>query len=90
MARFYECSGCEHAQLVGVIDNGLPAGYADPHAHCENCGAVGKFHFVPGAARSLRDSIANARLVEPPDPAAFEQLDRLMKGIEDTSAFDRP
>jgi len=74
MARFYECSECEHSQLVGIIDNGLPAGFADPDARCENCGLVGKFHFAPGSAKRLRESIANAVRVAPPDPSAFEFL----------------
>jgi hypothetical protein len=74
MARFYECIECEHAQLVGIIDNGLPAGFADPDARCEKCGAVGTFHFGPGAARQLRESMANAVRVDPPDPSAFDFL----------------
>lgn len=57
MARYYECTGCEHVQMVRVLDNGLPAGYADPRTVCENCGAKGKFHFAPGTyARIRRDA----------------------------------
>ena len=47
MASSYECSDCQHVQIVGVIDNGR-SGYADPHAVCEGCGSVGHFHFAPG------------------------------------------
>lgn len=56
MARMYECEQCEHAQLVGVIDNGLPAGFADPDAVCENCGAVGRF--APGTAKRMAEQAA--------------------------------
>jgi len=85
MARFYECDNCEHAQLVGVIDNGLPGGYADPDAVCENCGAVGKFWFAPGAARRLREQVSRmAPLASlPPNPEAFALLDRIAKGQHD-------
>jgi hypothetical protein len=77
MARFYECDDCEHAQLVGVIDNGLPGGYADPRAVCEHCGAVGHFWFAPGAARQLRESIANAVKIAMPDAADLELLGQM-------------
>jgi hypothetical protein len=33
--------------VVGVIDNGR-SGYANPHAKCDGCGAIGQFHFAPG------------------------------------------
>lgn len=60
MARAYECSKCEHVQVVGVIDNGFPAGYADPRAVCENCGTTGSFRFAPGWIASTRNQIARA------------------------------
>lgn len=47
MASAYECSKCQHVQVVGVIDNGR-SGYANPHAKCDGCGAIGQFHFAPG------------------------------------------
>lgn len=53
MACAYECSECEHVQLVGVLDNGL-SGLADPHVVCESCGAVGQFHYRPGYAAKTR------------------------------------
>lgn len=78
MARFYECSECEHAQLVGVVDNGL-SGYADPRVACENCGAAGKFHFAPGFAALLR---ANAVQVAPPARFAAD-IAALLRRYED-------
>lgn len=58
MAKNMECSDCEHVQLVGFIENGL-SGYPDPHAKCAGCGAVGKFHFLPGAAARRRREAAD-------------------------------
>lgn len=81
MARFYECSKCEHRQLVGVIDNGLPSGYADPGAVCEKCGAVGHFHFGPGAAVRQRSQIANA--VRVAGPVMPDELTDLLSRAED-------
>ncbi len=60
MATMVECSICEHAQMVGMIANGLSAGFPDPQAVCENCGAVGKFLFAPGFRASLRAGLENA------------------------------
>jgi hypothetical protein len=68
VGRAYECSACEHVQVVGVIDNGR-SGFADPSARCGLCGAVGKFAFAPGAKRQAesqgRRIVALLRRVQP-------------------------
>lgn len=59
MGCMYECAQCEHVQLVGVIDNGLPGGFADPDTVCEHCGAVGRFHFAPGTTKRMAEQAAD-------------------------------
>ncbi len=43
-----ECDGCGHVQFIGMVPGAFDV-MPDPHAVCDDCGAVGKFHSHPGA-----------------------------------------
>lgn len=60
MARRMECDECQHVQMVGIISNGLPAGFPDPHKKCENpeCNSVGRFS-APGTHEQMQQQVRN-------------------------------
>lgn len=58
MGRSYECSVCEHVQVVGVVENGL-SGFADPQAVCGACGTRGSFRYGPGYQRAVNAHAKN-------------------------------
>lgn len=72
-----ECDECECVQSVGIIDNGLPGGYPNPHQKCEECGTPGRYS-APGAKKRLREQMEG--IVEAlPDPRVFDAQKRLEK-----------
>lgn len=64
MALMMECDECDHVQSVGIIDNGLPSGFPDPHHICENCGSKGRYS-ARGSKKRMKEQIENAMKVLP-------------------------
>lgn len=85
MARMMECDECQHVQMVGIIPNGLPAGFPDPHKECENpeCSSVGLYS-TPGSNKRMQEQIENM-LRAAPDLGLLgvdRRLDKLSRQIE--------
>jgi len=75
MALMMECDECEHVQSVGMIENGLPGGYADPHQKCEKCGTTGRYS-APGAKKRLQEQMQSV-IVALTDPKVIEMHKQL-------------
>ncbi|OGL32999.1 hypothetical protein A3F64_03085 [Candidatus Saccharibacteria bacterium RIFCSPHIGHO2_12_FULL_42_8] len=77
MALMMECDECQHVQSVGIIENGLPGGYPNPHQKCEKCGTAGRYS-APGARKRLEEQMQG--IVDAiPDPRVFDAQYRLEK-----------
>lgn len=77
MALMMECDECEHVQSVGIIENGLPGGYPNPHQKCEECGTAGRYS-APGAKKRLEKQIQGI-VTAFPDPKEFDAQKQLEK-----------